>query len=225
MKKLCFIIISIIVLFSLSMTIFASRMCTVMPGNDDPSVAPVGYVYYKFDTGVVGTYNQLFDAMGNPNSTGPISITMTIENDLNNYTKVSWESNIPIYSVIVKGGPNYNQCFYSPPATSDTDLTAPVNPTNGLPYNVSHVSFIFLPMTPPSPTPTVTASPTIQPTSTPIVPTPTCPPKPPCSILSFIIIIVLIFLGLLLLAVAAFYLYLYCKKHKHCCKKKKPPRN
>lgn len=213
------------------MTIFASRIVVEVPGNDDPSVAPMGYVYYKFDTGAVGTYTQRFDVMGNPDPAGPIFITMTIEEDPNDYTKVSWESNIPIYSVIVKGGPNYNQYFYSPAATSDTELTAPINPETGLPYDVSHVSFIFLPGTPPTPTPTITVtptptfttSPTISPTPTPICPTPTCPPKPP--IITCILIIGLILIGLLLLAIAGIFICINFKKYKHCWKGKKPPRD
>lgn len=212
------------------MTIFASRIVVEVPGNDDPSVAPVGYVYYKFDTGAVGTYTQRFDTLGNIDPAGPIFITITIEEDPNDYTKVSWESNIPIYSVIVKGGPNYNQYFYSAGTTSDTELTAPINPNTGLPYDISHVSFIFLPTTPPTPTvaptptPTVITSPTISPTPTTICPTTTCPPKPPFSIISCLFIIGLILCGILALIIAGIFICLYFKKHKHCCKDKTPPR-
>jgi hypothetical protein len=45
-------------------------------------------------------------------------------------------------AVIVKGGPNANFYDYAPDgATADTDLHAPVNPTNDEFYGLSHISF------------------------------------------------------------------------------------
>ncbi|HEV2813224.1 MAG TPA: hypothetical protein VGW10_08240, partial [Solirubrobacteraceae bacterium] len=46
-------------------------------------------------------------------------------------------------AVIVKGGPNANVYRYSPEATSGDDLHAPINPSNGKPYGLSHISFCY----------------------------------------------------------------------------------
>ena len=44
-------------------------------------------------------------------------------------------------AVFVKGGPRGNLYVYSPPATADTGLHAPVNPQNGQFFGLSHISF------------------------------------------------------------------------------------
>lgn len=47
-----------------------------------------------------------------------------------------------VSSVIVKGGPAFNLYSYpSPGVTSDSDLSAPINPNNGRPYGLSHLCF------------------------------------------------------------------------------------
>ncbi|HEX6130883.1 MAG TPA: hypothetical protein VF044_04080, partial [Actinomycetota bacterium] len=52
-----------------------------------------------------------------------------------------WSASLGIDAVIVKGGNNANLFAYAPEATGDTRLHAPVNPSNGQPYAVSHVEF------------------------------------------------------------------------------------
>ena len=48
----------------------------------------------------------------------------------------------PVTNVIVKGGPNANLYSYpAPGVTSDSGLTAPINPNNGKPYGLSHLCF------------------------------------------------------------------------------------
>ncbi|HEX2029834.1 MAG TPA: hypothetical protein VHL78_00330, partial [Actinomycetota bacterium] len=54
-----------------------------------------------------------------------------------------WSSNLELDRVIVKGGSNANQFSYAQEATSDTLLHAPVNPSNGSFYGLSHISFCY----------------------------------------------------------------------------------
>jgi hypothetical protein len=64
---------------------------------------------------------------------------------------VSWKINkdfLSIYDadvVIVKGGPTAMLYFYDKWDDADTNLRAPINPNNGKPYGISHVSFCFDP--------------------------------------------------------------------------------
>jgi hypothetical protein len=97
-----------------------------------------------------------------------------------NGTSFDWSSTVGIDAVIVKGGPNANLYTYDPPAeaTSDTDLTAPINPNNNQPYGLSHVEFCYDLGATPTPTSTgapatststaVVAGTQVPPTSTPI---------------------------------------------------------
>jgi hypothetical protein len=95
-------------------------------------------------------------------------------------TSFDLTSTMGIDAVIVKGGPNANLYTYDPPAeaTSDADLTAPINPNNGQPYGLSHVEFCYDREAPPAPTSpaTATSTPTaiaagaqVPPTATPVV--------------------------------------------------------
>lgn len=54
-----------------------------------------------------------------------------------------WSSNVAIEAVFVKGGPNGNLYVYNPKSTGDTGLHAPINPKNGKPYGLSHLSFCY----------------------------------------------------------------------------------
>jgi hypothetical protein len=82
-------------------------------------------------------------------------------------------------AVIVKGGPNANVYRYSE-ETSDTNLRAPINESNGQPYGLSHISFCYdvgggqTSSPSPSPSPSPTTSPSPSPTTSPSAPeTPT----------------------------------------------------
>ena len=71
--------------------------------------------------------------------------------DPNNYVTISnsdgvyfdWETSLGIDAVIVKGGPNANAFVYPLEATLDSDLHAPINPSNGMPFGVSHIEFCY----------------------------------------------------------------------------------
>ncbi len=89
-----------------------------------------------------------------------------------------WSSNVGVDAVFVKGGPEGNLYVYDPPASEDTGLTTTINPNNGQPYGISHISFCYVPRTPtPTPTNTPTETPTHTPTLTP-TPTETHTPTP-----------------------------------------------
>ena len=68
-------------------------------------------------------------------------------------------SNIPVEAVFAKGGPNGNLYVYDPAVSADTGLHAPVNPSNGLYFGLSHLSFCYTPV--PSTEVNVSASQTV----------------------------------------------------------------
>ncbi|HEU4319208.1 MAG TPA: hypothetical protein VFS66_03925 [Acidimicrobiia bacterium] len=61
-----------------------------------------------------------------------------------------WSSTVPVFQVIVKGGPTANVYNYDG-ATSGTGLHSPTNPNNGKYYGVSHVTFCWDDTPPPPP--------------------------------------------------------------------------
>lgn len=71
----------------------------------------------------------------------------TLEVTVSGYDGVflDWASDIGVDAVLVKGGPGANLYRYDPPAeaTEDEGLHAPINPANGQPYDVSHISFCY----------------------------------------------------------------------------------
>jgi hypothetical protein len=77
---------------------------------------------------------------------GTLTVTLTVDDAF-----FDWTSNIGINAVFVKGGDNGNLYVYDPPATSDTDLHAPINPANDKPFGLSHVSFCYGLAPPPPP--------------------------------------------------------------------------
>ena len=54
---------------------------------------------------------------------------------------VKWTSTVAVDWVIVKGGPNANIYKYAVDAFGDDWLHAPINPSTGKPYGLSHVEF------------------------------------------------------------------------------------
>jgi hypothetical protein len=167
-----------------------SNAASVIPdyhyGNDSNQknlITPASCTYYKFDNSYnSGIYTVRFDCNGKVDPNGSVIFSITVgKNPSESFTKVtSWQGNVPVYAIIVKGGPAYNLYKYNiTPTTSDTNLTAPIV-SSGKPANVSHVSIIYCPgacptsMPTQSPTPTRTPKPT--PTNTPS-PTPTATPS------------------------------------------------
>jgi hypothetical protein len=118
---------------------------------------PSGTTTYKIDSNPAnGTYTS-----------GPLTVTISG----NTGTSFSWSSNIPVQSVIVKGGPASR---INLGGTSGIAASA-LNPNSGKLYEISHVSFCYTPVTvSPSPTPTPSVLPTVIPS-----PTPTCTPGTP----------------------------------------------
>lgn len=53
-----------------------------------------------------------------------------------------WQSNWPVTCVLVKAGSNYyNAYFYPEGSYGDTGLCAAINPANGKPFGISHVTY------------------------------------------------------------------------------------
>jgi hypothetical protein len=67
----------------------------------------------------------------------------TVEYTTPDGKEVNWTADRGIDLVVVKGGPNGNSYLYDPPEEllADGGLYAPINPSNGDPYGISHVSF------------------------------------------------------------------------------------
>ena len=87
---------------------------------------------FKVEPVVSGTYDD-------PNSDFSVEITV---NDTAAGPTLDFESNIGVDAVFVKGGDEGNLYSYSPPATADTGLHAPLN-ASGKWAGLSHVSFCF----------------------------------------------------------------------------------
>jgi len=74
--------------------------------------------------------------------------TLTVNVDVRDTTAgpvFDWTSDLGVDAVIVKGGPNADSYVYDPPQedTGDTDLHAPVNPSNDKFFGLSHISFCY----------------------------------------------------------------------------------
>jgi hypothetical protein len=100
---------------------------------------------------------------------GALTVTVDVRDTIDGPV-FDFTSNLGIDVVIAKGGPNANAYSYSPEATADTGLHAPVN--SGLFFSLTSVAFCY-DFDPPTPTPTATESPTPTATETP---TPTATP-------------------------------------------------
>lgn len=123
---------------------------------------------------------------GNPScrDLGLVEINGTITitgNEEEGTQQVAWSSSTPIDAVIVKGGNNANVYFYNE-ATSDSGLTAPINPNTDKPFGISHVSLCYDEdiTTTTEPTTTSTSTSTSS-TSTSSTPPPTTSTPPPSS--------------------------------------------
>jgi hypothetical protein len=96
-----------------------------------------GTIHIKVEPVVSGTY-------------GPISVVVS-------GSSFTWtildnsSTGVDANTVIVKGGPNAEVYSYPDAADglnyydTDSGLTAPINPNNGRPYGLSHISFCFDP--------------------------------------------------------------------------------
>jgi hypothetical protein len=113
----------------------------VFPGN--PTCYDLGYAFgFKINQAPNGTFTltnaagELMDgAPADPNN------AVTIGNSDGNF--FDWSATLGIDAIIVKGGPNASAFVYSGEDTADTRLHAPVNPSSGEYYGISHVEFCY----------------------------------------------------------------------------------
>src|SRR3990172_11780513 len=128
-------------------TVFA--ISAVYADHPDPVGRTVQFVAGNPDCGDLSTDPNVIELKIQPVADGTYSdgtLTVTIDvRDTAGGPVFDWTSNIPIGTVFVKGGPNGNLYTYTPPFTSDTNLHAPVNPSNGSYYGLSHISFCYSP--------------------------------------------------------------------------------
>lgn len=111
----------------------ASVTPTYVDGNPTcADLAPAGAYWqeFKVDPPDAGTYGD-----------GYLQVTISTDDGV----YFDWSSTKGIDAVIVKGGSNANFYQYDPPAeaSSDEDLHSPINPSNGNPYGLSHISFCY----------------------------------------------------------------------------------
>ena len=128
---------------------------TQAPGNP---ACPPGTITLKVEPVADGTFSD-----------GVLTVTIDVRDTAGGQV-FDWTSNIGVDQVIAKGGPNANIYTYSPEATSDTGLHAPVNPNNDRFFGLSHISFCYdvevTTTTPPTTAPTTTSTTTTVPPTT-----------------------------------------------------------
>lgn len=143
-KKMLFAICVVVLVGMIAAPVAATEVVPdYYAGN--PECGDIGYSDgYKFDPPVVGTSPD-----------GTVSITSIYWVDQNEY--FDWSAvGVQVQAVIVKGGPNADAYVYYPQVVmSDIGLHAPVNPSNGDFYGLSHIDFCYNPPvnTPEFPTP------------------------------------------------------------------------
>ncbi|MEY3091447.1 MAG: hypothetical protein RIU67_230 [Actinomycetota bacterium] len=82
-------------------------------------------------------------------TSGDVTLTGGAPEDPDNFVTLSnvadgyldWTASLTIQAVIVKGGSDTNTYVYVPEDLGDTRLHAPINPSTGQPYGLSHVEF------------------------------------------------------------------------------------
>ncbi|MCU0312670.1 MAG: hypothetical protein MUC84_01230 [Solirubrobacteraceae bacterium] len=109
-----------------------------VPGNPTCSSVGLGSAEYKIDPPQQGVTTYAFGGL-------QVKVTVT---GLTFAWEITSGAGSVINGVVVKGGPNANVYAYGAGgATSDTMLHAPVNPSNGKFYGLSHISFCRTPAT------------------------------------------------------------------------------
>ena len=95
---------------------------------------------------------------GNPKCVdyGLTPITSGVTYSVHDTYYVKWTSTVAVDWVIVKGGPNANIYKYPVDAFGDDWLHAPINPSTGMPYDISHVEFCGDGVDEPQPKPGIT---------------------------------------------------------------------
>jgi hypothetical protein len=112
--------------------------------------APLAAVCWVFVVLVTAPAAHAWDASvppvkvdGNPTCAdyGLTSITSGVTYGVHDTYYVKWTSTVAVDWVIVKGGPNANIYKYPVDTFGDDWLHAPINPSTGKPYDLSHVEF------------------------------------------------------------------------------------
>jgi hypothetical protein len=135
---------------------------TDVDGNPDCSAVGSGYQELKIDPVPQGRR-----AFANGELSGVIEVYGAT---------FDWSSSQGVDAVIVKGGPNARIYRFATEVQSGTGLHAPMNPANGTPYGLSHISFCYdVDQTPP-PGPCEPGGPTTRPDGSSCV----TPPPGPC---------------------------------------------
>ncbi len=184
MKKALSLCFGFFCIFTLSiMTITSSVTPQTYPGNDANSyIPPPGHIRYEIPgNGAMGTYTVKFNNQGIADPNGANEFIVTIGTyPGNDYTEVlTWNSNFPIFAVIVKGGDAYNLYQYQPGVRNDTNLVSPDN-ASGKPADVSHVAIVISKIIPTQkPTQCPTQKPTQCPTQKPTQKPTQCPTQKP----------------------------------------------
>ncbi len=88
-----------------------------------------------------GVYDTSTDQFDNDPVLPPNNAMITISDC--DGSSFNWSSDQPVCTVIVKGGTAAHVYSYPDGAYEDTDLTAPINPANGEPFDVSHITFCW----------------------------------------------------------------------------------
>lgn len=105
----------------------------LVAGNPSCSSLGLGDFELKVEPVADGTYTN-----------GILTVNVDVR-DTADGPMFDWTSNLGVDAVIVKGGPNADSYVYDPPQedTGDTDLHAPINPSNGKFFGLSHISFCY----------------------------------------------------------------------------------
>ena len=139
-----------------------SPSVTTVDGNPNCASIGAGYTELKIDPVPQGASSE---------SGGSFTGRITVDGRV-----FDWTSTEGVDVVIVKGGPSANVYRYTPEAMSGTGLHAPVNPSNGLFYGLSHIDFCYdageettptPPAPEPEPEPCTEGGPTTMPNGTP----------------------------------------------------------
>jgi hypothetical protein len=101
----------------------------------NPSCSSLGYAGFELKVEPVSDGNY---------SDGTLSVSIQVVATPTGQT-FGWSSNLGVDAVIAKGGPNANVYEYTPPATADTGLHAPLGagPGGTQYFGLSHISFCY----------------------------------------------------------------------------------
>jgi len=146
--------LALVAIFSLLLSLFAVVRPAIAfddePGTAVPGVeqagnpeCPEGTTEIKFEGGYLVEDQELSVVIDGKT----VTVTITDVNVAAGTFSFEVEGGLA-YVVIAKGGPNGNVYDYRPlgGAAHDDGLSTPINPNNGQPYGISHISFCVVPI-------------------------------------------------------------------------------